>query len=148
MALRRPMRCVIFIFGLTLLSGCASVNGPASSSSKITSGGPGLPTSALKPGQCGLFGWSTDASRQFIFYADDSTARYSDGSAPIDLVAQSVFPSTEYTDPQGKPVTLRLGAGEDMLGGLRYPSARIVSLNEEGWERLQPVAIVKTCQPK
>ena len=32
-------------------------------------------------------------------------------------------------------------------GGMRYPSARIVTMTDEGWERLQPVAMVRSCQP-
>jgi len=45
-------------------------------------------------------------------------------------------------------VTLRLGEGEAMAGGRRFPQARIVTSTVEGWERLQPVAIVQSCQPK
>jgi hypothetical protein len=94
-----------------------------------------------------MFGWATGDTRDFIFYADEETARYAGLNGPINLTAQSVFPATKYTDPAGNPVTLRLGAGEIMEGGMRYPAARIVSLTDEGWERLHPVAIVRSCQP-
>lgn len=94
-----------------------------------------------------MFGWSTDAARDFIFYADRKTARYAGVNGPIDLTAQTAFPATEYQDPSGNPVTLRLGEGEVMNGGMRYPGARVVTLTDEGWERLHPVAIVRTCQP-
>ena len=143
MALKKPMRLVSFICGTVLLSACASLPAPESSTTEKT----GLPTSELKPGECGLFGWSPDASRQFIFYADETSARYNSEAGPVNLTAQSDFPATDYTDPAGRPVTLRLGEGETMVGGMRYPGARLVSLNAEGWERLQPVAIVRTCQP-
>lgn len=143
MALKNRMRLFSFICGVVLLSACASLPVPESSNNEKT----GLPTSELKPGDCGLFGWSTDASRQFIFYADETAARYNSDAGPVDLIAQSDFPATDYIDPSGRPVTLRLGEGEIMVGGMRYPKARLVSLNEEGWERLQPVAIVRTCQP-
>jgi len=107
----------------------------------------GLPTSQLKPGECGLFGWTAGQKREFVFYADEKTARYDGLDGPIDLIAQSPFPATEYLDSAGNPVTLRLGAGEEMVGGMRYPTARVVTLTDEGWERLQPVGIVQTCQP-
>ena len=136
------MRFLFLICAPSLLIACASVP-PLEGAEKT-----GLPTSNLKPGQCALFGWSTDAQRQFIFYADETSARYKAAAGSVDLVAQSAFPSTDYIDPFGQPVTLRLGNSEAMNGGTRYPSARLVSLDEAGWERLQPVAIVKTCQPE
>ena len=143
MALNCHMRFISLICGAAFLSACASLPAAESSVAEKTR----LPTSELKPGDCGLFGWSPDASRQFIFYADETTARYNSDSGPVDLIAQSGFPATDYTDPLGRPVTLRLGEGETMVGGMRYPSARLVSLNADGWERLQPVAIVRSCQP-
>ena len=132
MALNCHMRLISFICGAVFLSACASVPALESSAADKT----GLPTSELKPGECGLFGWSPDAARQFIFYADETAARYNSDAGPVDLIAQSSFPATDYIDRSGRPVTLRLGEGEIMVGGMRYPRARLVSLNEEGWERL------------
>jgi len=137
------MRFISLIFGAALLSACATTAPDARQNAELA----GLPTSELDPGQCGLFGWSTDETRTFIFYADEKTARYAGRDGPVDLVAQSAFPATEYVDPSGEAVTLRLGEGELMSGGMRYPGARVVTLTDEGWERLHPVAIVKTCQP-
>ena len=137
------MRLSLLIGGAALLGACASTPPTAASSPELS----GLPTSELAPGQCGLFGWSTGDTRDFIFYADQNTARYDSFDGPINLTAQSGFPATDYTDPSGNPVTLRLGQGEAMSGGMRYPAARVVSMTDEGWERLHPVAIVETCQP-
>lgn len=125
------------------LSACATAPNPPETTNVA-----GLPTSELAPGQCGLFGWATDETRKFVFYADKDTARYDSPQGPVDLSAQAPFPATEYADTSGKAVTLRLGEGEIMDGGMRYPSARIVTLTDEGWERLHPVAIVRSCQPK
>lgn len=137
------MRVLSSICATALLAACATTSPQTRQSSEAT----GLPTSELSPGQCGLFGWSTDETRSFIFYADEETARYASPEGPIDLIAQSAFPATDYTDPSGAAVTLRLGEGEAMDGGMRFPGARVVTLTEEGWERLHPVAIVRTCQP-
>ncbi len=134
-------RLVIFVICAAGLTACAttspSVNGAAS-----------IPPAALKPGECGLFGWSADASREFVFFADKKTARFKGPDGAVDLVAQAKFPAVDYLDAAGNAVTLRLGQGEAMSGGSRFPQARIVTLTEEGWERLQPVAIVQSCQPK
>lgn len=135
---------LFLIFCIAGLLGACATTQPASSSKAETLG---LPTSKLDPGQCGMFGWSTDEVREFIFYADEKTARYASLDGPLDLTAKSTFPSTEYTDPSGNPVSLRLGKGEVMSGGMRYPGARVVTLTAEGWERLHPVAIVRSCQP-
>ena len=138
------MRLTLLICGAALLGACASTPPAAAPSSAKLSG---LPTSELAPGQCGMFGWATGATREFVFYADQKTARYASLNGPMELMAQSVFPATDYTDPEGNPVTLRLGEGEVMVGGMRYPGARVVTLTDNGWERLHPVAIVRACQP-
>ena len=138
------MRLIFFICSAAILGACATTPPEASATPELS----GLPTSELSPGQCALFGWSTGEAREFIFYADGKTARYDSLDGPVDLTAQTPFPAVEYRDSTGKPVTLRLGEGEAMSGGMRYPSARVVTLSDEGWERLHPVAVVKTCQPK
>lgn len=137
------MRLTFLICAAAFLGACASTPPPAAPTAELS----GLPTSELSPGQCGMFGWSTGEARDFIFYADEKTARYASLNGPLDLKAQTAFPATDYTDTSGNAVTLRLGQGETMSGGMRYPAARIVSLTDEGWERLHPVAIVRTCQP-
>lgn len=137
------MRLLSLICGAALLGACATSPQSQVSSSDLSEG----PRSQLAPGQCGMFGWSTDAAREFIFYADETSARYDSFKGPIDLTAQTAFPSTDYQDMSGNSVTLRLGEGEVMNGGMRYPGARVVTLTDEGWERLHPVAIVRTCQP-
>jgi len=137
------IRLTSLIGGMLVLAGCATAPSNPAQSAGIPDG----PTADLAPGQCALFGWSTDETRSFIFYADEKTARYASADGPRGLIAQSAFPATEYSDPAGETVSLRLGEGETMVGGMRYPGARIVTRTDEGWERLQPVAIIKTCKP-
>ena len=136
------VRLTSLIGGMLVLAGCATASPNPAQSTGISDG----PTSELAPGQCGLFGWSTDETRSFIFYADQKTARYASADGPRRLIAESAFPATEYRDTVGNTVSLRLGEGETMDGGMRYPGARIVTLTDEGWERFQPVAIIKTCK--
>lgn len=132
----------------SLVSICCAISLTACVTAPPQSGEGAIGASSLKAGECGLFGWSTDRLQKFIFFADAKTARYDSSEGPVDLKAQGKFPALEYLDGDGKSVTLRLGQGEVMNGGMRYSQARIVTLTQEGWERLQPVAIVKSCQPE
>jgi len=138
------------IRSVILLLCAASLTACATSPSEVPSVGATaeIPPATLKAGECGLFGWSADAEREFIFFADKETARFKGPDGAEDLVAQAKFPAVDYLDTSGNAVTLRLGQGELMTGGTRFPQARIVTLTNEGWERLQPVAIVQSCQPK
>ena len=136
------VRLTSLIGAMLVLAGCATAPSNPAKSAGISDG----PTADLAPGQCALFGWSTDETRSFIFYADEKTARYASAGGPRGLIAQSTFPATEYRDAVGETVSLRLGEGEAMVGGMRYPGARIATRTNEGWERLQPVAIIKTCK--
>ena len=141
---KMSFRPVILIFCAAALAACATTPDGTSS----VAGTDSIPPAALKPGECGLFGWSADESREFIFFADKKTARFKSADGAVDLVAQSKFPAVDYLDNAGNAVTLRLGQGEAMTGGSRFPQARIVTKTAEGWDRLQPVAIVQSCQPK
>ena len=138
------LRSVFLIFCSASLAACVTT--PDSESS--VAGANSIPPATLKAGECGLFGWSADATREFVFFADKKTARFKGPDGAVDLVAQAKFPAVDYVDTAGNAVTLRLGQGEAMAGGSRFPQARIVTRTAEGWERLQPVAIVHSCQPK
>lgn len=135
------IRTLITLICAAGLTACATV--PPS-----VSGAASIPPANLKPGDCGLFGWSADETREFVFFADKKTARYKGPNGAVDLEAQTKFPAVDYLDESGNSVTLRLGEGEIMNGGSRFPKARIITLTDEGWERLQPIAIVQSCQPK
>ena len=135
------MRIFISIICAAGLSACATT-------SPSIGGDEAIPEASLKAGECGLFGWSADDAREFVFFADKKTARFKGPDGAVDLVAQARFPAVDYLDNAGNAVTLRLGKGEAMAGGRRFPQARIVTRTAEGWERLQPVAIVQSCQPK
>lgn len=131
----------IFLISILMLAGCASSPEPNRQSSNET-----LDIQTLKAGECGIFGWTTDEKRSFVFYADEKTAKYAPNGAAIELTANEPFPSLTYTDPQGGPVTLKLGEGEPIVGGTRYTTAHIATKTQEGWDRIMPVAIVRSCQ--
>ena len=95
-----------------------------------------------------MFGWTADEKRSFVFYADRVAAKFVPEDKIVELTAQAAFPSLTYLDPFSRPVTINLGAGEQIIGGLRYPSSSIRSVTDEGWERIIPVSIVRACQPR
>ncbi len=139
------MRLFSLILYAVMLGACATTS-PVSDTAGF--GEAGLETKSSAVGGCGLYGWTTDAARDFVFYADHETARYDSVTGPVDLTAERDFPSTLYSDPSGRRVELRLGAGETMDGGIRFPTARIVTQTDEGWERLRPIAVVQNCAVK
>lgn len=105
-----------------------------------------LDIQTLKAGECAIFGWTTDEKRSFVFYADEDTAKYAPNGKAIKLTATEPFPSLNYTDPENGPVTLKLGQGEPIVGGTRYTLAQIATKTSDGWDRIMPVAIVRSCQ--
>lgn len=129
----------LLLFSVLMLTACATAPEPRTSERKLE-----MPQMAA--GTCAVFGWSTDERRSFLFYADVDEAKYAPDGTVIPLIATDPFPSLNYTAPDGGPVSLKLGQGESMVGGTRFPYARILTKTAEGWDRFMPVAIVRSCQ--
>jgi len=142
MALDITMR-LVYLTSILFLSACAttSTGGPSSVAAQS-----GLDVPELAEGECGLFAWTTDQKRSFVFYADEDSAKFVPAGEIVQLASAQTFPALDYEDSSGNPVNLKLGLGEPLVGGMRYPSARIVSKTEDGWDRIMPVSIVKACQ--
>ena len=128
------------------LSACATQSTGSTSENQASQ--KSLERVELAPGECGMFGWTSDEKRSFVFYADRETSKFFPEDQIVELTAQAAFPSLAYLDPFSRPVTINLGAGEQIIGGLRYPSSSIRSVTDEGWERIIPVSIVRACQPR
>ena len=128
------------------LSACATQSTGSTSENQASQ--KSLERVELAPGECGMFGWTADEKRSFVFYADRETSKFVPEDQIVELSAQAAFPSLAYLDPFSRPVTINLGAGEQIIGGLRYPSSSIRSETDEGWERIIPVSIVRACQPR
>lgn len=126
------------------LSACATQSSGSTSANKTSQ--TSLQRVELAPGECGMFGWTLDEKRSFVFYADQSIAKFFPVDRVVELTPKSSFPSLAYLDPLSRPVTINLGAGEPIVGGMRHPSASIRSVTDDGWERIMPVSIVRACQ--
>lgn len=134
------MRLTLLIF-VVLLTACAS-SPPTNAPGRTAA----IDLPQMKSGECGLFGWTTDEKRSFVFYADKDEAKFAPEGQVIKLLANGAFPTVDYVDPDGGPVSLKLGQGEPLVGGMRYPYALISSKTAEGWDRVMPVALVRSCQ--
>lgn len=123
------------------LTACAST--PDTSTSKPAA----TEVAKLASGDCGLFGWTADNRRTYVFFASETEASLALDGPAEPLTPQTAFPAVRYADASGNPVTLQLGRSEEMVGGLRYPSASLTVKTDAGWDKIVPVAIVESCQP-
>lgn len=104
--------------------------------------GSGLPSQSLAAGECGLFGWDTSSSPQFVFFATADRALYLSGDGPAQkLTPEGAFPSTRYGT-----LTLTLGAAEPLIAGTRYAQARVSEPVNDGFTRVRPLVILRSCQ--
>ena len=134
----------LWLISLLLVSACATSPTSGKSSNTLSRADLDLPDLAV--GDCALYGWTADEKRSFVFYADRNETKFAPEGEVIQLASAEAFPAMEYTDSAGNPVSLKLGDSEALVGGLRYPTARIISKTDEGWDRVMPVAIVQNCQ--
>jgi hypothetical protein len=56
--------------------------------------------------------------------------------------------SREFIDVSGAAYTLTLLSPQKIDGGTRYKTGRLVSLDDEGWERVIPIVGLYACQPR
>jgi len=117
-----------------------------------------LPAQTLAPGACGLFLWTRDEPRHFVFFfpAGGAKARavLNGQQTELNVVSQGgeVFAQfmteMKMTTPSNLSVSLSLQPGEQIEGGRRVPSARMISQNAEGWEVITPLSGTTACQPE
>jgi len=144
MRLARPI--YFLLLSGVIISACATQSPGSTSSNQVLQRS--LDRVELAPGECGMFGWTSDTKRSFVFYADQSSAKYFPEDKVVKLNPEGAFPALTYLDPFNRPVTLNLGASEPIVGGARYPTSSIRSVTDDGWERIIPVSIVRACQPR
>lgn len=100
-----------------------------------------LGAQTLAIGECGLFGWTTEKPSRFVFFATETRGSYWTGTSATPLNPSGTFPELQYSDFE-----IELGAGEDYAEAIRYPSARLRRTMSDGFERVQPLVILETCQ--
>ena len=95
----------------------------------------------LSVGECGLFGWTSETTPRFVFFATETRGSYWTGAEAISLSPTGTFPNLDYT-----AFDLELGVQESYADALRYRSARLRQTLDDGFERIQPLVILETCQ--
>ena len=133
------------ILPCVLLCACASAGKPAPDTAKaLPPAANALGPQTLEPGECGLFGWDVSSTPRFIFFATPARGLVKLGDDTLSLPPAADFPA-----PDGRygPVQLQLGAGEPLEQGRRYPAARMKVVQDDGFTRTVPMAVVESCGP-
>lgn len=96
---------------------------------------------SLSEGECGLFGWTTETPPRFILFATDSRGVFWTGTQQETFEPSGDFPRLIYPD-----FRIELGRADQIADAQRYASARLYRTQEDGFERVQPLVILETCQ--
>ena len=150
MALGSLMRHYILALGL-LLASCATTatDVPVPEPSPVTAG---ISAKTLAPGECGLYVWTADAAKTFTLFAAGSRVTYLRGGTEVLLTEKnSTEPpasSRKFLDDNGKALSLTLLSPQQIDEGTRYKSGRLISLDDDGWEKIVPVVGFYACQPE
>lgn len=111
-----------------------------------------LAPQTLVSGECGLFVWTADSARRFILFSQSQTnsARYFDGRADVSIaihektgrVSDGQFPQQSYSNA----MALSLRAPDPIDNGTRYRGGTLTAKDDDGWDMVQPVVGLSTCQ--
>lgn len=106
----------------------------------------------LAPGDCGLFIWTADVARRFILFKSETnkTGRWLQGGEEIALTLSPTHNNKDtftFETETGLTLDLALSRREPINGGVRYKGGTLSYVSDEGWERVEPVVGLETCQP-
>ena len=126
-----------------LLVACATapdeaIKAPAEAATLTT---PQLGPQTLATGECGLFGWTKETPSRFIFFATETRGSYWADGTTKSLIPSGTFPDMNYSEFE-----ISLGVSEAYSDAVRYPSARLRQTLDDGFEMVQPLVILETCQ--
>lgn len=150
------VRQMIGVVGLTLLTACSSLpTGANSSDGKSGQFADRLAPRDLTQGECGIFVWTADAARRFVFFsqATDPIASWwgpqgeqaikRTGSEGLTALEQSPVQSFSLAD--GGSLKVSLSNPEEVDNGARFKSGAIIQTGPDGWEKVMPVFGVAAC---
>lgn len=112
----------------------------------------------LNAGECGIFVWTADNARRFVFFSqtDSSTASWWGESGEIEIARTSSdglpafgqTPNQTYQLPDGGELNLKLGDPEEVDNGTRYRTGAITQKAANGWDKVMPVSGIAACNVK
>ena len=150
------VRQLIGVVGLIVLSACSSLpDGLKSSDAKSAKLTDRLAPRDLTQGECGIFVWTADAARRFVFFsqATDPTASWWSGSSEqtVQRISSDGLTAFEQSPVQtfgladGGALKVSLSNPEEVDNGTRFRSGAITQTGPDGWEKVMPVFGVAAC---
>lgn len=146
---------IISITAMTLLAACASVGNGGTNSKASSKLDDRLAPRDLGKGECGIFVWTADNARRFIFFSqtEKSTASWWSADGEIDVTRMSsggIYAFDQASEqsfklPDGGNLKLSLSNPEEVDNGTRYKSGAITQTSADGWEKVIPVLGMAAC---
>lgn len=151
------IRYVIGLVALLALGACGTTGTKTKSKTKtkISAQQDRLAPRNLNTGECGIFVWTADTARRFVFFSqmDSATASWwdNDGEIEIPQIASNSqatlgqAPDQTYQLPNGGQLKLQLSDPEEVDNGTRYRTGAIAQTAADGWEKVIPVSGIAAC---
>ncbi len=109
----------------------------------------------LESGECGIFVWTADTARRFVFFSRTDSASGSwwgeNGEIEVPQIfsdSQPAFeqtPNQTYQLPDGGELLLKLSDPEEVDNGTRYRAGSITQTTANGWDKVIPVSGIAAC---
>ncbi len=153
-------KSVVFACMVLIMTACASgkdKSRPVPPAPDVPKPGT-LPPQTLAAGECGLFLWTQDTPRRFVFFSRAATGTasamlQSSERSDLTLTAQrgdlfgQFMTEMDFVTATGQPVSLRLQPGESVEDGQKISAGRIELLDDGGWSTIIPIVGLRACQP-
>lgn len=145
---------ISFVFG-ALLTACATtkVGAPKSETSTKTDR---LSARQLLPGECGLFVWKSNETKQLLLFAEYAKGRaiWFNGEKEEYLrtvgvggdPANGQYAYQEFETPDAKTLLLDLKLPETITNGTRFKGGTVTISSGEEWDKVVPVVGLSACQ--
>ncbi|MGJ8564415.1 MAG: hypothetical protein ACSHXY_12795 [Alphaproteobacteria bacterium] len=151
------MRFALMLIASLVLSACETLPVPSQTPKAPSQKIDRLQPINLSPGACGFFIWTADSARRFILFSsggkDDGRWFHDGREQGLTIISQfgevdgGELPRIEYQTEDGKALKLALEKREYIDGGTRFKAGTLSYKDDEGWDRVEPVVGLATCQP-
>ncbi|MCF6275405.1 MAG: hypothetical protein L3J05_06550 [Robiginitomaculum sp.] len=153
----RGLSALVLALSVLSLNACASIdaNNTAKKQQTITPAD-GLAAQELQAGECGVFFWTDNFPRTFVFFQKQGSAeaKYYAGEAEITLSTNQNTNNMDdapgldiaYSHDEYIAFHVKGDFADRLEGGRRITNARIKAQKPGAWEAIQPVSGVYVCR--